>query len=124
MQRHRLATPSSAPGSACDSSSTHNCRRLWRDCSLTAITAEHVADVGLLSASDAAIWRYASDHDAVLITKDEDFPDQVLLGGSAPVVVWIRVGNTTRRALLTWFDSLVDRVIAMIDSGERLIELR
>jgi predicted nuclease of predicted toxin-antitoxin system len=86
--------------------------------------AEHVADVGLLSASDSAIWRFAIGHDAVLITKDEDFPDQVLLGGSAPVVVWIRVGNTTRRALLDWFTPLVDRVIAMIDSGERLIELR
>ncbi len=86
--------------------------------------AEHVADVGLLSASDSAIWRYAIDHDAVLITKDEDFPNQALLGGSAPVVVWIRVGNTTRRALLDWFAPLVDRLIAMIDSGERLIELR
>ena len=86
--------------------------------------AEHVADVGLVSASDSAIWRYAIQHDAVLITKDEDFPDQVLLGGSAPVVVWVRVGNTTRRALLDWFAPLLDRVIGMIDTGERLIELR
>lgn len=86
--------------------------------------AEHVADVGLLSASDSAIWRYAIDHDAVLITKDEGFPDQVLLGGSAPAVVWIRVGNTTRLALLDWFTPLLARVIAMTESGERLIELR
>jgi hypothetical protein len=43
--------------------------------------AEHVADVGLGSASDATIWRYAIENDAVIITKDEDFPDQVLLGG-------------------------------------------
>jgi predicted nuclease of predicted toxin-antitoxin system len=87
-------------------------------------TAEHVADVDLLAASDSEIWRYAIDHNAVLITKDEDFSDQVLLGGSAPVVVWVRVGNATRRALLDWFTPSLDRVIAMIDSGERLIELR
>jgi predicted nuclease of predicted toxin-antitoxin system len=86
--------------------------------------AEHVADAGLVSASDAEIWRYAIEHDAVLITKDEDFADLVLLGGSAPVVIWVRVGNTTRLALLDWFDPLVDRMIAMIDSGEQLIELR
>jgi len=85
---------------------------------------EHVADVGLLSAADLAIWRYAIDHDAVLITKDEDFSDQVLLGGSAPVVVWVRAGNMTRRQLLDWFDPLLDRVVGMIDSGDRLIELR
>lgn len=86
--------------------------------------AEHVGDIGLLSASDAEIWTYALDHDATLITKDEDFPDRVVLGGRAPVVVWVRVGNTTRRALLGLFDPLIDEVIRMIDGGERLIELR
>lgn len=57
--------------------------------------AEHVADVGLLSASDSEIWGYALAHDAVLITKDEDSPDQVLVRHPAPVIVWIRVGNTS-----------------------------
>lgn len=60
----------------------------------------------------------------MLITKDEDFADQVLLGTVAPVIVWVRVGNTSRRALLDWFEPLVDRVTAMIEAGERLIELR
>jgi predicted nuclease of predicted toxin-antitoxin system len=87
-------------------------------------TAEHVADVGLLSAPDSAIWGYAITHDAVVITKDEDFPDLVVLGQPAPIVVWIRVGNTTRRGLLDWFEPLVDRVVEMVDAGERLIELR
>ncbi len=86
--------------------------------------ADHVADVGLLSAADSAIWRYAIDNAAVLITKDEDFSDQVLLGGPAPVVVWVRAGNLTRRQLLDWFDPLLDQVTALVDSGERLIELR
>jgi predicted nuclease of predicted toxin-antitoxin system len=62
--------------------------------------AERVGDIGLLSASGAEIWTDALEHDAVLITKDEDFPDRVVLGGRAPVVVWVRVGNMTRRALL------------------------
>lgn len=86
--------------------------------------AEHVVDVGLLAAADSAIWRYAIEHDAALITKDEDFSDQLLLGGSAPVVVWVRAGNMTRRQLLEWFDPLLDEVTVMVDSGERLIELR
>jgi predicted nuclease of predicted toxin-antitoxin system len=76
-----------------------------------------------LSAADSAIWRYAIDHDAALITKDEDFSDQVLLVGAAPVVIWLRAGNMTRRQLLDWFDPLLDQVIAMIERGDRLIEL-
>ena len=86
--------------------------------------AEHVGDIGLLSASDAEIWTYALEHDAVLITKDEDFADRVAFGGRAPAVIWVRIGNTTRMALLGWFGPLIDPVIKMIDGGERLIELR
>jgi predicted nuclease of predicted toxin-antitoxin system len=59
-----------------------------------------------------------------VISKHEDFPDRALLGGEAPVVLRVRVGNTTRQALLDWFDPLLDRVITMIDAGERLVELR
>jgi predicted nuclease of predicted toxin-antitoxin system len=86
--------------------------------------AEHVGDVGLLSSSDSEIARSAITHDAVLITKAEDFADQALLGAPMPIIVWVRVGNTTRQALLDWFDPLLNQLIAMLDSGERLIELR
>ncbi len=86
--------------------------------------AEHVADVGLLSASDSEIWQYAIARDAVLITKDEDFADRVALGRPAPIVVWVRVGNTTRRALLRWFAPRINEIVELTESGERLLELR
>ena len=35
--------------------------------------ARHLEEVGLREAEDAAIWRYALDHQAVILTKDEDF---------------------------------------------------
>jgi predicted nuclease of predicted toxin-antitoxin system len=60
----------------------------------------------------------------LVISEHEDFPDRAVLGGEAPVVIWVRVGNTTRQALLDWFDPLLDRVFTMIDAGERLVELR
>lgn len=87
-------------------------------------SAEHVTDIGPGDASDHALWQYALDHDAVLVTKDEDSRDMVLLGGPSPVVVWIRVGNTRRRALLDWFEPLVDSIVDLAASGNRLIELR
>ena len=36
----------------------------------------------------------------------------------------VRVGNTTRRGLLEWFEPLLGQVAVMVESGERLIELR
>lgn len=86
--------------------------------------AEHVHDIGLGHASDRVIWAYAQTHEAVVVTKDEDFAALVTLSETAPIVVWVRVGNTSRRALLGWFDPLVDQITAMVDAGDRLIELR
>jgi len=40
-------------------------------------TAEHVADIGLRDADDSPIWAYALLHQAVFVTKDEDFPHRV-----------------------------------------------
>jgi len=86
--------------------------------------AEHVHDIGLGHAPDREIWRIAGERSAILITKDEDFANLVVLEETEVAVVWIRAGNTTRRALLEWFDPLIDRIVATIDGGEKLIELR
>lgn len=58
------------------------------------------------------------------MTKDEDFSNLALVGDPAPIVVWVRAGNTSKRALIEWFEPLLDQLAAMIESGERLIELR
>ena len=74
--------------------------------------------------SDRDIWRYALEHGAVIVTKDEDFADMVAMGREAPPVVWVRTGNTRRAVLLVWFEPLIQRIVEMVDSGDRLIELR
>jgi predicted nuclease of predicted toxin-antitoxin system len=86
--------------------------------------AEHVSDIGPNDAPDRDLWRYALDHGAVIITKDEDFADLVTRGLEAPVVVWIRIGNTSRRALLSWFEPHLDSVADLVSAGNRLLELR
>jgi predicted nuclease of predicted toxin-antitoxin system len=86
-------------------------------------TAEHVADLGMLSAGDLELWRRAEALGAVLITKDEDFA-QLHRDQRGPVVLWIRIGNTTRRALLEWFEPRLPEIEDLIANGEKLIELR
>ena len=46
--------------------------------------AEHVNDIGLGDASDLALWRYAIEQDAVLVTKDQDFADMLMLSDTSP----------------------------------------
>lgn len=45
-------------------------------------------------------------------------------GQDAVTVIWIRSGNTSRRALLAWFMPLLAQIATMVESGETLIEVR
>ncbi len=86
-------------------------------------TAEHLLDRAMASAADRAVWDYAAPVGAVVITKDEDFALRRGLTAAGPQVVWIRLGNTTRRALSTWFEPLFPTVLEALDRGEPLIEI-
>jgi predicted nuclease of predicted toxin-antitoxin system len=52
--------------------------------------AEHVIDIGRADLPDREPWRYALEHQAVIVTKDEDFANTLVTGVDAPAVVWIR----------------------------------
>jgi len=86
--------------------------------------AEHVADIGMLAAADSPIWDYALQHGAVVVTKDEDFPHRSGQSTTAPSIVWLRIGNASRRALLEWFEPLLPQIEAKLEQGEKLIEVR
>ena len=83
-----------------------------------------VREVGLREAKDSAIWQYALQNNAAILTKDEDFAERCLRTQSPPVVVWLRIGNATTPVLLGWFLPHLPAVIARIQSGDQLIEVR
>jgi predicted nuclease of predicted toxin-antitoxin system len=83
----------------------------------------HVSDIGLLTASDRDIWLHAAATRAVLITKDEDFVTMRALNNSGPAVVWVRLGNTTRRALLGRFAEVFPRILAALERGDTILEI-
>jgi predicted nuclease of predicted toxin-antitoxin system len=85
--------------------------------------AEHVYDLGMANADDRAIWEYAVEVGAVIITKDEDFAERRARVGSGPAIVWIRVGNTSRRDLLVWFRFRLSVIVAAVERGESIIEI-
>lgn len=86
--------------------------------------AQPVEEIGLREAEDRPIWRYALEHQAVVITKDEDFAGQTRQGASGPVIVWLRIGNASNRALRVWFAPQLPQIIAWIEEGHHLIQVR
>ena len=86
--------------------------------------AEHVLDVSLAQAKDTAIWDYAQARQAIIVTKDEDFADWVVRGRPGPSVVWLRIGNSSKPALLKWLTPLLPGILRQLEQGERLIEVR
>lgn len=85
--------------------------------------AAHVMDVGLDVATDRQIWAYASKRGAVLVTKDGDFADLARTEVQGAAVVWIRLGNTTNRALWRVLEPVLAEIIEGLGRGERLIEV-
>jgi predicted nuclease of predicted toxin-antitoxin system len=84
----------------------------------------HVFDVAMHMGGDVAIWARAANEDRVLITKDEDFVDRWLLSDTPIGLLWIRKGNCSNEALITWLEPLWPETIRRLEQGERLIELR
>ncbi len=85
--------------------------------------AAHVEDVGLREADDAPIWAHALQADAILVTKDDDFAARSTRETTAPVIVWLRVGNSTNKALRSWIEARLSGIVLMLDQGNRLIEV-
>lgn len=99
--------------------------------------AVHVYECGLLTAKDGDIWKYAAKQGAVVITKDADFEAFAgnvgtgLPSGTAktrakrgPAVVWLRLGNVTNDALIKAVVGALPEIIAAIEAGESLVEVR
>lgn len=85
--------------------------------------AEHVQDAGLRDASDSAIWAYALSNAAIIVTKDEDFAARSSRETTAPVIVWLRVGNSTNPVLRSWIEARLPGIEQMLGLRNRLIEV-
>ncbi len=57
--------------------------------------SQHVAEVGLDSATDREIWTYAGQHGLVIVSKDSDFRQLAFLNGPPPKAIWLQLGNAS-----------------------------
>jgi predicted nuclease of predicted toxin-antitoxin system len=85
--------------------------------------AEHVGDTGEASRADTQIWDEAIAVGYVLVSKDEDFARRRSVSLAGPQVVWIRLGNTRRAALLSHLERVWPQLEAALERGEPLVEV-
>ena len=80
-----------------------------------------VADIDP-SLPDADIWAYAAAHGLVIVSKDADFADRVILSSTGPSVIHLRIGNMKFRDL----DAFLARIwpdICDFSEQHRLIQV-
>ena len=76
----------------------------------------------MASAPDNDIREYATSVGAVIVTKDEDFAIRRVLT-EGPSIVWLRLGDTRRAALLARMEAELPAIVAALERGETLIEI-
>jgi len=84
--------------------------------------AVHAYGAGLETAGDKAIWEFARDRDGIVVTKDTDF---VRLGVAppGPRVLLVCTGNCSNKTLFTKLDEALPEIVALFETGNRVVEL-
>lgn len=79
--------------------------------------SKHVSKVGLASASDFDVWKYAKSNEYVIASKDSDLSEIGMVKGFPPNVVWIRKGNCTTREIESLLRANRDSIVNLSESG-------
>jgi predicted nuclease of predicted toxin-antitoxin system len=103
--------------------SSHRARALANGGGMS-VPSAHVADCGLLNASDAAIWDFAAETGAVLMTKDGDFAVRRVVAVGPPPVVWLRFPNKRTPELLDYLAGILPFIVVELEQGDLLVEVR
>ncbi|MBI5395700.1 MAG: DUF5615 family PIN-like protein [Verrucomicrobia bacterium] len=88
------------------------------------LAAFHVTDLGLDEAPDKVVWNHAVTHRMVLVSKDEDFLPFANQAKKTAPWIWVRLGNCRKQKLLAVFSVALPRLLAALQRGDRIVELR
>ncbi len=76
-----------------------------------------VAQVGLDSQPDIAIWAYAAAQGFAIVSKDDDFR-QLSCSGHPPKVIWLDVGNAGTDRIASLLLRNKNRIVAFLGQNE------
>lgn len=108
--------------------------KLWIDAQLSpllarwlsdhfSIEATALKDLGLRDASDLEIFDQARKVNAVIMSKDADFPQLAHHRGTPPKIIWITCGNTSNHNLKRILETTLREAIRLLEAGEDVVEI-
>jgi predicted nuclease of predicted toxin-antitoxin system len=77
----------------------------------------HSKDIGK-NLSDGDLWEYARINDLVIVTKDADFSDRILVSAPPPRVVHLRFGNLRREDFHAFLKQIWPRLEILLASSK------
>lgn len=81
----------------------------------------HMRDIGE-AWTDTQIWQYARDREMVIVSKDADFSDRMMISVPPPRVVHIRMGNMGMRDFHRLLSDLWPHIVRL-SATNRLIQV-
>ena len=79
--------------------------------------------LGYRSSADETVFAAAHDHNAIIMTKDADFPRLVAAKGGPPSIIWLTFGNASMANLKEILATRLGAALAFIKDGEWLVEI-
>jgi len=87
------------------------------------VPAQAVRELGLREAKDFSIFQAAREADAIILTKDADFPHLLQQHGPPPKVLWLTCGNTSNQNVRRILSSTLPAALKLLDAGELIVEI-
>ena len=63
--------------------------------------SNHVYNLGMDQADDREVWVYAQTNNFIIVTRDSDYNELLVVYSSPPKVIWIRRGNCSTAVIET-----------------------
>ena len=83
-----------------------------------------VALLGLETVADAEIWRYAKKNGFVIVSRDSDFHERSLIEGHPPQLIWLKIPNRSRAAVLKiLLEQRVEIEMALLQENRACVEI-
>lgn len=80
----------------------------------------HATDIGE-SLSDRCLWDYARQKEMVIVTKDADFRNMILVDNPPPWIVQLQIGNMSRNEFHSFLSANWSKVESLLPHNKLII---
>ena len=80
----------------------------------------HIADINPFW-SDTEIWNYAKEHNLIIVTKDADFSNRIIITNPPPKVIYLKIGNMKIQELHSFLNSIWSKLEQEIENHKLII---